>query len=100
MARIDITEYSVLARDNVGNPLPCGQEPALVTQPFTSSGSSQQSAAFGSATRFVRIHAAAKVHLAFGPDPTASTSSMGLSAGGTEIFGVTPGHKVAFINGA
>lgn len=94
---LDITEYGSMATDVPGNRLPCGQEPAVLTQQVAIGGASAQSAAFNGSTRFIRVHADAACRLAFGADPTASAASMRMAAGSTEYFGVRPGHKLAVI---
>jgi hypothetical protein len=56
------------------------------------------STAFNAKTRYIRVHADAICSIAVGVAPTASTSTMRLSAGQTEYFGVQPGHKVSVIS--
>lgn len=97
MALLDITEYSELAVTRRGNPVMSGQEPSLVQQQVSVGAGSVQSAAFNESTEFVRIHSDVACRITFGASPTATTQSMRLSAGGTEFFGVQPGHKVAVI---
>lgn len=97
MALIDITEYSELAMTGAGFKVMAGQEPGLTNQQVAIGGSSAQSAAFGDTTRFVRIHADASCRVAVGSNPTASSASMRIGAGGTEYLGVLPGLKLAVI---
>jgi hypothetical protein len=74
--------------------------PALVTYAVTISGSSTQSTAFGSNTGVIRINTDAACHVVIGgSSPTATSSSMRMSAGQTEYFLVTPGQKLAVISG-
>lgn len=82
-----------LASDNNGHDV---QAVALGTnQAVAFTTSSSQSSAFGAATRIVRLVATVDCHVAFGSNPTATTSSPLLPAGSVEYVAVTPGHKVA-----
>ena len=67
------------------------------TQKVTSSGSSVQSSAFGAHIEYVRIVADADCHIAFGVNPTATTSTIYVPADDIEYFKVSPGEKVAVI---
>ena len=73
-------------------------------QGITSSGTSAQSAAFGSQTEYVRIASTADVYILFGANPTAvataDSSTIFIPADQPEIFKVSPGEKVAFIGTA
>lgn len=105
MAVLDITEYRALATDELGNVIPAGQEPAQTVQQISIGGASAASAAFGDATRFVRIHTDANCRIEFrsvnpGTNPVAAATSQRMPAGATEFFGVRPGHKVAAITSA
>lgn len=98
MALLDVGEYMINNRANLGQGVPSGVEPALAYQQLSISGSSVQSAAFNAGTRIVRLHADAPCRVAFGTNPTASVgASLRLNAGATEYFNVQPGHKVAVI---
>lgn len=97
MAILDVTEYSSLSTDTVGNQVMTGQEPCLLNQQVAIGGSSAQSAAFGDTTKFVRVHADAACRVSLGSNPTASATSMRIGAGGTEYLGVRPGLKIAVI---
>ena len=94
---IDITEYQEVGISLLGRQIAAGQEPAIRTQQVAIGSGSAQSAVFTDVTRFVRVHADANCRIAFGPDPTALSSSQRIPAGGTEYFGVRPGHKLAVI---
>ena len=72
-------------------------EPPLAEQTVTFAASVQCSNAFHASTRLVRIHTDAICSIAFGGDPTATTSSKRLAANQTEYFGVQGGYKVAAI---
>ena len=97
MAILDITEYSELAVTGAGHRVPAGQEPCLLNQQVAIGAGSVQSAALGDTTRFIRIHADVACRIALGSNPTASSTSMRIGAGGTEYLGVLPGLKLAVI---
>jgi hypothetical protein len=83
-----------LASDNNGHDVQAVALGLNQAVSFTSSGSAA-TAAVGVATRIVRLVATVDCHVAFGADPTATTSSMLLPAGSVEYVAITPGHKVA-----
>lgn len=91
MAKLYVTEYR---QDAYDAPLPV--EPALADQVITFS-TNTQSAAFNAATRMVRIVADGICSVAFGANPTATTSNSRMAAGVERILKVQPGHKVAVI---
>lgn len=74
------------------------QEPNMGDQIVSITGSSSQSTAFGQYTLFVRVHTDSICSIAFGFDPTATTSNKRLAANQTEYFGVIPGQKLAVIS--
>ena len=96
MATLYIEEFS--AGNAPGVPLPVGRQPAATTQTVSIGGVSAQSAAFGSTTRFVRLHTDAICSYLFGSNPTATTSKPRMAANQTEYFAVEPGAKVAVIS--
>lgn len=68
------------------------------SQKKTTSGSSQQSSAVGANTTIVRLYATQDTYVEIGSNPTATTTtSMFLPLGFVEYFGITPGHKIAYI---
>lgn len=97
MALVDVSEYTRLGRDAQNSVIQTGAEPARVQQQVAIAAGSTQSAAFDSATRYVRVHTDAAVRIAFGLNPTAAATSMRMAAGATEFFEVQPGHKIATI---
>lgn len=98
MAKVYISEYVRAGIGLNGQMLPVGEEPSVVEQtPVAIGGASVQSAAFGSTTKFVRIHTDAICSIAFGSNPTATSNSKRLAANSTEYFAVYPGQKVAVI---
>jgi len=75
------------------------KQPASADQaPISVSGSSAQSAAFGSATRYVRLNCDVVVSFVFGSSPTATTNNARLPANAVEYFQVTGGQKLAVIS--
>jgi len=67
-------------------------------QNFTTSGSSQVSAAVGNTTSIVRVAVNQDTYVATGSEPTATTGSMLITAGGVEYLAVTPGvTKIAVL---
>jgi hypothetical protein len=97
MPTLDITEYDGLAFDQLGKLIMTGMEPSVLNQQVEISNTSAQSDAMGDTTRFVRLHADVPCRIAVGVDPTASSASMRVGAGGTEYLGVRPGLKIAVI---
>ena len=98
MAKVYVTEF-VGADEKTNVLVPAAKVAGLVDQtPITLTGSSAQSAAFGAGAGLVRVHTDAICSIAFGANPTATTSSMRLGAGQTEYFAVAPGMKVAVIS--
>lgn len=97
MSTLYITEFDALPIDTGLATPQTGALPPVAEQTRSISGSSAQSAAFNSRTRFVRLHASVACHVTVGANPTATTSSMKLPADSTEYFGVAAGHKVAVI---
>lgn len=77
-----------------------GAEPAITDQTVTTSGSAAASSAFNANTRLVAISTPydTAVCVAFGANPTATTSNFRLPPGSVFFFGVVPGQKVSLIN--
>lgn len=94
---LDITEYLELATTRGGERVMAGQEPSALNQQVAIGGTSTQSSAFSDVTRFVRVHADAACRVAIAVNPTATSASMRIGAGGTEYLGVQPGLKIAVI---
>jgi hypothetical protein len=97
MAILDVTEYNELTQAGRGHLVMAGQEPCTLNQQVVVGASSAQSLAFADTTRFIRIHSDVACRVAIGANPTASTASMRMGAGGTEYLGVLPGLKIAVI---
>lgn len=99
MATLYITEFAALGTPaNGGNIQVAGQSP-IAEQTVSISGTSAQSSAFNTNTRFVRLHTDAICSVLFGTDPTATTAKMRMPANGTEYFAVpqAQSYKVAVI---
>jgi hypothetical protein len=96
MALLYISEFSELAQASNQQ---AARMPSLVDQaPLAIGGASVQSAAFGPATRYVRLHSDVAAEVVFGANPTAVlNTSPRMAANQTEYFGVNAGDKVAVI---
>lgn len=94
MAKLYVTEFAGAGQ----NHMQVAQAAPIVEQtPVVIGAGSLQSAAFDAATTVVRIHTDAICSLAFGTNPTATTSTMRMAADQTEYFSVKFGQKVAVI---
>lgn len=98
MANVSITEFSEVTQQSNGSLL-CPGTPYVTNQAVTAGASTTQSAAFNSATRFIRILSDANIRVAFGGSPVATLSSMPIRADMPEYFAVSAGSKVAIIEG-
>lgn len=58
---------------------------------------SSQSIPMGATTGIVRLCPTSDCYVAFGANPTASSSSLLLPAGAVEYFGINPGDKIAVL---
>lgn len=101
MARLQITEFRDVGRDANGNIVPVYKLNSMISNDVEIGAASAQSAAIGSNTKLLRIHAEADCHIAYGPNPTAVTASgdgsMKLSAGSTIDAEADAGFKIAVI---
>jgi hypothetical protein len=72
---------------------------SLVTDqsPITTSGTTAQSAAFNGDTKMIQISCDTQSAMAYGANPSATTSNMTIPAGAFIYYKVTAGKKVAFI---
>ena len=100
MAYLYVTEFESLAIPTEGGNAPIANAPPVVDQsPVAIAGGANKSAAFGSTTRFVRLHCDAICSIAFSATGTAATASnMRMPASHTEYFGVRPGFYVSVIS--
>jgi hypothetical protein len=97
MSTAYVTELTALATHMTGAQI--AQMPPIAEQKVTFT-TSTQSSAFNAATRYIRVHPTSICSIAIGSDPTATTSTMRLAADQVEYFGVTAGHKIAFVDNA
>ncbi len=98
MAKLYIVEFASTAIGARGQDVMAPQYPAAVKQPYmTSSGSSQQSPAFGGTTRYIQFHTDGIISIAIGPDPIADVLYDRIAANETRFVGVNPGDKLALI---
>ena len=96
MAKLIITEYEELAKDATGRSVLAGREPAITVQSVTITTETDSSALNGK-TRFVRLHAEAACHIAFGLAPTAAQDGTKLAADQTDYFGIHYGDPGSWI---
>lgn len=99
-----VTEYRALALDSQGRELQIPLEPAVTSQIVTYT-TATASAAFNSATRFVRIVCTAKAHYKFSTAGTAATANDPyVPADSPEYYGIqnstTSPLKINFYDGS
>lgn len=72
---------------------------SLVTDqtPITTSATTAQSAAFSGDTKMIQVSCDTQAAMAYGSNPTATTSNMTIPVGSMIYWKVTGGKKVAFI---
>jgi hypothetical protein len=97
MAKLYVTEFQFLENANDIGGVPQAARLPGTTNVVTFTTSSVQSAVFGANTRFVRVVSDVAACLAYGSNPTATTSGLRLAAESPEYFGVTPGQRLAVI---
>jgi len=96
MAKLYITEYGATITPSAPDLV---AEPVIVDQTPVTYSTSTQSAAFSNLTTIVRLHTDSICSVAFGTNPTATTSNRRMAANQTEYFVVPQGlsYKVAAI---
>jgi len=97
MSTLYIAEIDRLGVDAHGASIMSPEMPPIVEQTVSIGMSSTQSAAFGGATTFVQIHCDAICSVAFGSNPTATTSNQRMAQNETRFVAVQRGHKIAVI---
>jgi hypothetical protein len=98
VAKVYIQEFASTAIGARGQDVAAPQYPAVAKQPvMTSTGTTQQSAAFGGSTRFVEYHTDGIISIDIGPNPIADVNYDRVGAGERVFVGVQPGHKLAII---
>ena len=98
MATLYITECSEAGFQQVANGLPVAALPALVEQTVAIGGTSEQSSAFSTRTRVIRVHTDAICSILVGSNPTATAAKLRLPADAVEYFAVQPSDKLAVIS--
>lgn len=96
MAKLTITEFSLLTETSLGR-TQIVRTPPVVEQQLLISGVSNPSAAFNPATVIVRLKTDTACSIAWGASPVATSGMCPLEVGQTEYFGVVPGRKLAVI---
>lgn len=67
-----------------------GDQYVLSQTPITATGTSAQSAAAAAGTALILVQSDEAVYVAWGTNPTATTSDYRLQAGGEQYFSITP----------
>lgn len=98
MGSVYITEFDAPPHVATGAPIQIAGYPLRHQSVITTSGSSQQSAAFGSGTKIICVHNTSIISMEFGSNPTATTSKMRRPADNVEYFWVSEGDKIAVID--
>lgn len=96
MAKLFITEFKAMENANDIGGVPQIAKLPGVDQVVTFT-TSTQSTGFAYNTRFVRVLSDTDCHIAYGSNPTATTSNLRVEAGSVEYFGVSPGDKIAAV---
>lgn len=97
MATVYITEVSKIAASSGGQDVLAPVMPPAAEQTVAITGGSVQSDPFHAGTSYIQLSTDAICSIAFGSDPTATTSKQRLAANETRFYGVTPGQRVAVI---
>lgn len=95
MPTLYITEYERLGSDGDGRPMPVAGREIIAHQTRSLSGTSAQSSAFNSRTKYVRLFTDTACFVLFGANPTATTSHTPLAANSAEYFEVNGSDKIA-----
>ncbi len=98
MPTLYITEFEGRTQGEGGSVAAALPLPPLAQQTVAIAGASAQSAALNAKTRFVRVISDAVCSIEVGANPTATAAKMRLPANVPEVFGVTPGQKIAVIS--
>ena len=103
MSRLNIVEFSHLAKDATGAsiPIPLATTGGTFSQSIQITNSSLQSAQFAPSTTFIRLVSDVNCYVSLGLNPTANTSSYRLIASRPELVGVQEGRalKLAVTSG-
>ncbi len=100
MAKLYITEYANQPLVKTGQMGGMAQEPGSANgaSPITIAASHAESSAFGTYTKFIRVHTDAICSVKIGPAVTATANDARMAAGTTEYFGVRPGDILSVIS--
>ncbi len=98
MAILHIAEFQKLPKDAQNRPMLIARVAPHAEQNITYT-SATASAVFNPKTKFIRVIADAKAHLAFGGAPVATVANMFIPANVAEYFAVTSGEKVSAWDG-
>lgn len=96
MSTLYIAEYARLPEMTGGKPQ-IAPEPAIVNQTVTVSGTSAQSAAFNSQTRYIAVTCDGIFSYLVGSNPTSTTGKFRIPADAILFMAVQPGDKIAAI---
>lgn len=99
MATLYIQELSSIGTSPNNHIMQISQQPPITEQTVAIGGSSTQSSAFNTRTRYVRLHTDAICSVLFGTNPTVTAAKARMNAGDTEYFAVPQDqlYKVAVI---
>lgn len=99
MAVLYISEFADLSYAGSGGVGQVAAQPPNVEQTVSIAAGSNQSSAFATNTRFVRLHCDAICSIEFGTNPTSTAAKARMAANQTEYFQVPQGqsYKVAVI---
>lgn len=98
MAKVYVTCYRYLARDNTNMLIAAPEVPPLAEMVVEISPDSTQSDPFPRDTTFICVKTDGTCALAFGEDPKAESDKHMVDAGERLWYGVKAGHKVAVIS--
>ncbi len=98
MAKLHITEFVEMRKDERGDIIRVGKQPG--TDQVVTYTTTTASAAFGATTKFIRVVADADAYISFGLAPTATANSPFVPADKPEYFGVEAAHKIAAYDGS
>lgn len=96
MATLYVVEYAKLAKEDYGDAIQAGEEPALAEYTIPIGSSSSAPIAFQKDTRFVMLHTDAICHIGIGGDQVvAKDSKRRLPADGTVFYGIRNGTNLS-----
>lgn len=96
MAKVYIGEVEFMGAGGYDQ-APIARLPFLVDQVIDFTSGATPSAAFSSATTYIRIWSDTQCCITYGATPVATTTKTPMSAFAPEYFGVAPGSKISVI---